>query len=140
MTSGKLSRRDFLRATAIATGAIAAAACGPTAPVEEAAPVAAASASDCVQDWTSGWPPAPIKYDPVVEVSVPFNAWPTFKPGHDPTDNPYYNWYLEEMGIKFNIHWMADGELRTQKLQADIAAAQCRIWSPCRPTVQPVDR
>ena len=124
MKNGNLSRRDFLRATAIATGAMAAAACGapePAAP-EAVSEGAVTTGSDCEQDWVSGWPPAPIKYDPVVEVSVPFNAWPTFAPGYDATNNPYYNWYLEEMGIKFNIHWMADGELRQQKLQADIAA------------------
>ncbi len=123
MTIEKISRRDFLRTTALATGVVALAACQPAAPVETVAQAdqVAAPSANCEPDWNQRLPPVPKKYDPPVEISVIFQDV-SYHEGMSATNNPWYNWFKENMGIEFNVHWVAQGDIATQKLQADIAA------------------
>ena len=84
--------------------------------------VVTATPLPCEIDWTPGMPPVFKKYDPVLEISIPFNADFTFKPGSSHTNNPWYNWTLENMGIKWVQHWEVPYGERQTKLQAGIAA------------------
>ncbi len=129
MIEQKISRRDFLRTTVFATGAIALAACQPAVPgaapvekvleAEKAIPTAASTG--CIPDWNQRLPPVPKKYSPPVQIAVTFSDI-SYIEGMSATNNPWYNWIKENMGIEFTVHWVADGDIATQKLQTDIAA------------------
>ncbi|MCS7222695.1 MAG: extracellular solute-binding protein [Anaerolineae bacterium] len=133
----KLNRREFLRISAASAGALALAACAPqaapsapapttplAAPTEATATPAASPvpAQRCQMDWNPTFPPPFKVYDPPVEVSVIWNPGLTFPEGMSWNNNPMYNRVVEYTGIKFTIHWEAYGELRDQKLAADLAA------------------
>jgi putative aldouronate transport system substrate-binding protein len=152
----RLTRRQFLTAVGAAGAGSMVAACGPTPPAAApAAPTAvaaqpataeptvaptqpataeptaaAAQPAACKLDWNQRLPAAIKKYDPVVEVAFPFPAWAQFPKGSDYTNNPFYNWTVENMGLKYTVHWQADGEVRDQKLQADIAAGTLPDFFP----------
>ena len=129
MIEQRISRRDFLRTTVFATGAIALAACQPAVPgaapvekvmeAEKALPTVASTG--CTPDWNQRMPPVPKKYSPPVQIAVTLGDI-SYAEGMSATNNPWYNWIKENMGIEFTVHWVADGDIATQKLQTDIAA------------------
>lgn len=142
--SKKLNRRKFLRVSAASAGTLALAACAPqavapaapaaptTAPAAAeppaaaaeptAAPVAADTAASCQMDWNPTFPEPFKVYDPPLEIAVIWNPGLTFPEGMSWNNNPMYNRTVEHTGIKFTVHWEAYGELREQKLAADLAA------------------
>ena len=135
--SRKLNRREFLRISAASIGTLALAACAPQpappAPAPTAPPAAPAEATaapappaaptpSCQMDWNPTFPPPFKVYDPPVEVEVIWNPGLTFPEGMSWNNNPMYNRVVKYTGIKFTIHWEAYGELRDQKLAADLAA------------------
>lgn len=113
--SGKISRRDMLKIMG-ATGA--AAAMGASLP----GVLGQAESNDaCEMDWNPTYPPFE-KYDPVVEISVPFPVDAPFQGEDGWLDNPMYNRVVEQLGIAYTIAWQAIGAERTTRLQTDIAA------------------
>ena len=145
----KYSRRNVLKIMGVATGGgiatLALNACGP-APAPTAAPAGEQPAAPAEQpaapaeqpaageskwakvtrlspkaDWTPTYP-ATKPYDPPVVFSLPANGGYQWKEGESYTNNPYA-WMREELlGIKYDIRWEAYGEVRQQKLKADLAA------------------
>ncbi len=76
----------------------------------------------CKKDWVDGLAPVPKKYDKVIQCRVEFPGTYKFKEGENYTNNPLYNWVKENLKVEYVIHWQADGDVRTQKRAADIAA------------------
>jgi len=94
-----------------------------TAPVAAEEPTTfAPTSSGGTVDWTQGMAPVPVKYDQVYECSFEFPGWFKHKEGEDYTNNPMYKWAVDNLKIQYTIHWQADGDVRTTKRQADIAA------------------
>lgn len=83
---------------------------------------AAAEPTGCQPDWTPTYPEAE-KYDPPVQISVPFSASYDFSslPGDDILSNPMYNRVKEQLGIEYTIAWQADGEEYYTRLSNDLA-------------------
>ena len=122
---GRLTRRQFVQASILSAGAAALAACAPQA-TQAPAPAAAATVtptpSGCQMDWNPTFPDPPKVYEPPLEIKVIWNPGLTFPEGMDWNNNPMYNRVVQYTGIKFVKHWEAYGELREQKLAADLAA------------------
>ena len=80
MIEQRISRRDFLRTTVFATGAIALAACQPAVPgaapvekvVEAEKAIPTAAPTGCIPDWNQRMPPVPKKYSPPVQIEMIF--------------------------------------------------------------------
>ncbi len=149
--SAKLSRRGFVRSAAIMTGGTILAACQPkvvekvvketvevekekvvketvvvkeqvTQIVEKEVTKIVEKEIRCQMDWTPTFPPAPKKYDPPIEMAV---IWEDLWDLPDPytwDNNPQYNRILEYTGIKYTVHWVGGGDVKTTKLAADMAA------------------
>lgn len=81
----------------------------------------AALQAACEADWTATYPPFE-KYDPPVEISVPYPVDAPFPEGDDWLNNPMANRIKDELGIVYNIAWQAIGAERTTRLSTDIAA------------------
>jgi putative aldouronate transport system substrate-binding protein len=133
MSKRALTRRDMLRLMGGVAGTPAVmamlAACGaapapagsqPTA-VAPAASAVQAVAADCPKDWTPTLP-AFDKFNPPIQISVPFPVTADFPQGGDFTDNPMYNRIRDHLGIEYLPHWQAVGSQREEKLRTDIAA------------------
>ena len=89
----------------------------------------------CQMDWTPTLPPAPVKYDPPLEISVIFPSDAQFLYKDDFTNNPMYNRVLDNLGIRYTIHWQASGDVWTQKFQTDIASGTLPdMFYPQNPT------
>ena len=138
------SRREFLRMMAFASGAAILASCAPAAtstpesapaesptdapvvatevPTEVPVAEATAAPAGCAADWTPTFP-AFQKYDPPVEISLPFNSGVTFLEGDTLTDNPTFNLYMEQLGIKYVPSYeVTSGDYYT-RLTNDLAAS-----------------
>lgn len=93
------------------------------APAVVEAPVAAATEAldGCQPDWTPTYPAAE-KYDPPIQISVPFSASYDFSslPGDDILSNPMYNRVKEQLGIEYTIAWQADGAEYNTRLSNDL--------------------
>lgn len=92
-----------------------------SAPTE--APTEAPSGTgECKTDWNPTFPAAE-KFDPAVEISVPFGTDYSFMlEGDEITNNPMYNRLVEQLGIKYTIAWQADGNDVYTRLNNDMAA------------------
>jgi putative aldouronate transport system substrate-binding protein len=110
-----ISRRDFLKIAGAGVGSSVLL----KLPQFNAA-VAAAQAT-CQMDWMPSYPPFD-KYDPPIEIKMPFSGSTTFLDGDSVTDNPMYNRIVDNLGLKYVPAWQADGEVAQQRLSADIAA------------------
>ncbi len=90
------------------------------APTE--APAATEAPAGCQPDWTPTYPAAE-KYDPAIQISVPFSASYDFSslPGDDILNNPMYNRIKEQLGIEYTIAWQADGKEYYTRLSNDLA-------------------
>jgi hypothetical protein len=95
------------------------------APTDAPAPTEAPTAevpAGCQPDWTPTYPAAE-KYDPAIEISVPFSASYDFSslPGDDILSNPMYNRVKDQLGIVYKIAWQADGKEYYTRLSNDLA-------------------
>ena len=142
----QVSRRDFLKLVGVASGAAVLAGCAPqtpppttaptavptvapaptTAPVATTAPVPTVGptpdANGCVVDWLPTYPPFE-KYDPAIEIQVPFRAGLNYPvEGDSATNNPDYNLVVEQLGLKYVAAWEAPNSEYYPRLNNDLAA------------------
>jgi putative aldouronate transport system substrate-binding protein len=76
----------------------------------------------CQIDWNATLP-AFTKYNPPIEISVPFGTDYSFMlAGEEITNNPTYNRLLDNLGIKYNVAWQADANDVYTRLNNDMAA------------------
>lgn len=129
--SGKLSKSTYVLISLVLCLAILAG-CAPkateTAPeaTETVAGATEAPATEAVAGCTADWNPtypAAVKYDPPVQISVPFSASYDFSsiPDDDILANPMYDRIASEMGIEYQIAWQADGGEYYTRLSNDLA-------------------
>ena len=76
----------------------------------------------CTADWNPTYPAA-VKYDPPIQISVPFSASYDFSaiPDDDILANPMYDRIVNELGIEYQIAWQADGGEYYTRLSNDLA-------------------
>ncbi len=126
----KVSRRQFLRMAGYATGAVLFASCAPAAPLAAGEPTRAApvvtqapakAAAGCQIDWKPTFPTF-TKYNPPVEVSIPFSSGLTFVEGDTMTNNPTFNNYLNELGVKYVPTYEVATKDYYTRLNNDLAA------------------
>src|SRR5690606_10486244 len=116
--SKKLSRRDMLKvmgAAAAGTGM------GLIPGKLTFAEARAALQAGCEMDWTPTYPPFE-KYDPPIEISVPYPVDAPFPEGDDWLNNPMHNRIKDQLGIIYTIAWQAIGQERSTRFSTDIAA------------------
>lgn len=114
----KLSRRDMLKvmgASAAGTGM------GLIPGKLTFAEARAAMQAACEMDWAPTYPPFD-KYDPPIEISVPYPVDAPFPEGDDWLNNPMHNRVKDQLGIIYTIAWQAIGQERTTRMSTDIAA------------------
>lgn len=93
-----------------------------TTAVTDVAATEAPVAGECKPDWNPTYPEF-TKFDPAVEISVPFGTDYSFAlEGDDITNNPMYNRLVELLGIKYTVAWQADGNDVYTRLNNDLAA------------------
>ncbi|NLG29278.1 MAG: extracellular solute-binding protein [Chloroflexi bacterium] len=89
----------------------------------------------CKMDWTPTLPPAPVKFDPPLEITCIFPSDSKFLYKDTYQNNPMYNRVLDTLGLKYNIHWQASGDVWTQKFTTDIASGTLPdMFYPSDPT------
>jgi putative aldouronate transport system substrate-binding protein len=77
----------------------------------------------CAMDWKPTEPPAPKKYSPPVKISVPIcDNDPEWIGKDSRTNNPAYNRIKNYLGIEYQVHWQATGDVCEQKYKTDMAA------------------
>jgi putative aldouronate transport system substrate-binding protein len=139
----KPTRREFLRMMGYASGAFVLASCAksptptteavqvvptkapavpptdaPTiAPVVEAKPTAAG----CQIDWTPTFPEF-TKYNPPVELKIPFTAGITYTEPDTLTNNPTFNRYLDQLGIQYTPCYEVASKDYYTRVTNDLAA------------------
>lgn len=82
----------------------------------------ATEVAGCAPDWNPTYPEA-VKYDPPIQISVPFSATYDFSsiPENDILSNPMYDRIKNELGIEYQIAWQADGGEYYTRLTNDMA-------------------
>ena len=82
----------------------------------------ATEVAGCTPDWNPTYPEA-VKYDPPIQISVPFSATYDFSsiPENDILSNPMYDRIKNELGIEYQIAWQADGGEYYTRLTNDMA-------------------
>ena len=160
MKSPAMSRRGFLRSTAVIAAGSLLAACQPKAVIQEVTRVVKETVmvegkavevtrivketvevgkevevtkvvekvvtptpeTGCQMDWYPTLPTPPKKYDPPVEIEAIFTTKATFVGDDNYLSNEMTKQLRDNMGIIYKIHWQGDGEVRTRKMAADVAA------------------
>ena len=82
----------------------------------------ATEVAGCTPDWNPTYPET-VKYDPPIQISVPFSATYDFSsiPENDILSNPMYDRIKNELGIEYQIAWQADGGEYYTRLTNDMA-------------------
>jgi putative aldouronate transport system substrate-binding protein len=117
--TNKLSRRDMLKVmgTSAAGAGMGFAIPGKLTYAEARAAMQAA----CEMDWNPTYPPFD-KYDPPIEIAVPYPVDAPFQGEDNWLNNPMHNRIKDQLGIIYTIAWQAIGAERNTRLQTDIAA------------------
>lgn len=123
--SSKLSRRDLLKLV----GAVPAVGMLSSFPYQLFAQEISPGCASNI-DWNPTYPPFE-KYDPPVNITVPYGTYSEWLGVDDFFNNPMANRITENLGITYPIHWQATGEQRTQQFSTDIASGELAdMFSP----------